>query len=96
MAQEWAVSFYKSKAWEDCRFAFLQSKFGLCERCGGAASIVHHKVRLTPQNINNPDVTLNWNNLEALCQECHNEEHHSTNATADGLCFDESGDLILC
>lgn len=94
MAQEWAVSFYKSKAWEDCRYSFLQSKCFICERCGGAAVIAHHKIRLTPENINNPNITLNWEKLEALCQDCHNEEHHGMDVTAEGLMFDEHGDLV--
>lgn len=36
---------------------------------------MHHKVRLTPANINNPNVALNWNNLELLCEDCHKDEH---------------------
>jgi 5-methylcytosine-specific restriction endonuclease McrA len=39
------------------------------------AEIVHHKVHLTPENINDPSVSLAWENLEALCRECHAEEH---------------------
>ena len=95
MAQEWATWFYNSKAWEDCRLAFLKSKFFICERCGGAATIAHHKTYLTPKNINDPNVTLNWDNLEALCQDCHNREHQSKySATREDVMFDENGDLI--
>ena len=95
MAQEWAIDFYNSKAWEDCRLAFMRSKFFICERCGGAATIAHHKTYLTPANINNPDITLNWENLEALCQDCHNKEHQSKySATREDVMFDENGDLI--
>ena len=36
---------------------------------------VHHKIRLTPENIKDPQVALNWNNLELLCKDCHNQEH---------------------
>lgn len=96
MAKEWAERFYASGAWKRCRLAFLQSKFFICEKCGGAATIAHHKEYLTPGNINDPDVTLNWDNLEALCQDCHNAEHHGSKegVTAEGLMFDENGDLI--
>ena len=94
MAKDWAIDFYNSKAWEDCRLAFMRSKFFICERCGGAATIAHHKTYLTPANINNPDITLNWENLELLCQDCHNKEHSCTDVTAEGLAFDENGDLI--
>ena len=97
--KEWAKSFYKSKAWRDCREGYIQSVHGLCERClekdkHVPGKIVHHKEILTPENINNPDITLNWDYLELLCQDCHNKEHHSTDVTAEGLCFNEHGELV--
>lgn len=94
MAKEWAIAFYKSKAWQDCRDAYFVCRYGLCERCGRPGKIVHHKMCLTPQNINDPDITLNWSNLELVCQDCHNEEHHCADATVEGLMFDENGDLV--
>lgn len=93
MARDFALSFYKSKAWQDCRDAFFVSRFGLCERCGKPGMIVHHKIKLTPENINSPSVTLNWENLELLCIDCHNREHGGA-STAEGLAFDENGNLI--
>lgn len=90
----WAEWFYKSRGWVECRLAFLTSKFFICERCQGAATIAHHKEYLIPQTVNDPEVTLNWGNLEALCQECHNIEHHGGSCTADGLMFDADGDLV--
>ncbi|HHT71895.1 MAG TPA: HNH endonuclease [Firmicutes bacterium] len=71
----WAEKFYKSKAWRQCRHAYSSSQHGLCERCGSAGWIVHHKIYLTPGNINSPEITLNWINLELLCLDCHNREH---------------------
>ena len=95
MAQPWAEWFYLSKTWTDCRLAFLRSKFFICERCGAPATIVHHKEYLTPNNINDPNVTLNWSNLESLCQDCHNREHQSKHsATREDVMFDENGDLV--
>jgi 5-methylcytosine-specific restriction endonuclease McrA len=90
----WAESFYKSKAWQQCREAYFICRHGLCERCGRPGKIVHHKIYLTPQNINDPDISLNWDNLELVCHDCHNEEHHGTDATAEGLMFNENGDLV--
>ena len=90
----WARRFYKSRAWRQCRDAFFTAKHGLCERCGGPGKIVHHKVYLTPQNIDNPAVSLNWHNLELLCQDCHTREHHKGDAVVDGLMFDEDGNLV--
>ena len=37
--------------------------------------IVHHKIALTPDNINDPSVSLSWDNLELLCRDCHGKEH---------------------
>lgn len=96
MAKEWATWFYNSKAWEECRLAFLQSKFFICERCGAPAIIAHHKKYLTPKNINDPEITLNWDNLEALCQDCHNKEHMGKGATREDVMFGENGDLMPC
>ena len=93
--QSWVRAFYKSKAWQATRDAYYVAKHGLCERCGGPGKIVHHRVYLTPANIHDPNVTLNWENLELLCQDCHNEEHHGSEATADGLTFDDDGNLVM-
>jgi len=92
--QPWARAFYKSAAWQKCREAYIAFRHGLCERCGAGGKIVHHKVYLTPANVNDPAVTLNFDNLELLCQDCHNAEHHGTGPVADGLAFDEDGNLV--
>ena len=77
---EFADAFYKSWPWKRCRAAYLASVGGLCERCAKLGLIVpadqvHHKTKLTPANLDDPAVTLNWDNLEALCFDCHQEEH---------------------
>ncbi|MDF2985724.1 MAG: endonuclease [Eubacterium sp.] len=74
MAQKFSKWFYISKAWLECRAAYIKSVFGLCEICGKPGYIVHHKNKLTPQNINDPSVTLNWSNLEYVCLDCHNKD----------------------
>ena len=78
--KEYAKDFYNSEAWRACRTSYAKSVGMLCERClkKGLISpgdIVHHKIRIKPENINDPSVTLNWKNLELLCIECHNREH---------------------
>ena len=95
MAREFAKAFYKSKAWQRCREGYIQSVFGLCERCGKPGLIVHHKELLTPDNINDPNITLNWNLLEYLCLECHNKEHFGeSEPTREDVVFNEYGELI--
>lgn len=76
MAKEWAESFYLSKSWIHTREAYMVSQQRICERCGEPAKICHHRKWLTKNNIQDPYITLGWRNLEALCQDCHNKEHH--------------------
>ena len=76
----WAETFYKSKAWQACRAGYMNKVGGLCEDCLAngiytPAEIVHHKVELTPENINDPAIALSWSNLKAVCRECHAIEH---------------------
>ncbi len=80
MAQAFSRAFYNSQAWKSCRDAYRRSKSGLCERCLKRGIIkpgaeVHHIRPLTPDNIGNPNVTLNWDNLELLCKDCHAAQH---------------------
>ena len=89
-SEHFARQFYMSWPWIKCARSYKQSKGGLCERCWskGIVSVgeeVHHKVKLTPENINDPDVSLNWNNLELLCKKCHLEEHRGTRWRTDAL-----------
>lgn len=95
MAKDYARKFYASAAWIRTQAAYMKSQNYICERCGGAACIVHHKKHITPGNINNPEITLNWDNLEAVCQDCHNKEHFGKNGSCiQGLRFSTNGDLI--
>ena len=91
--KKWAEAFYLSKAWEHTREAYLKSQHNICERCGEPAKICHHRTWLTRDNINNPYITLCWDNLEALCQECHNKEHHKHKPKLR-YSFDAEGNII--
>ena len=79
-APEQQRAFYHSRAWQRCRSEYLASVGGLCERCEAKgiirpAYIVHHKEYISIANITDPSVLLSFDNLEALCQSCHNAEH---------------------
>lgn len=94
----WAERFYGSASWHACRDGFLASRHGLCERCSARgdavpAKIAHHRIALTPVNISDPMVALNWDNLEALCQDCHNREHHGSGVPRRYR-FDEDGNVL--
>lgn len=88
----WAKRFYLSAAWIHTRAAYLMAHDYLCERCGEPARIVHHKRYITRNNIDDTDITLSWNNLEALCQDCHNKEHHKRASTLRYR-FDAEGNI---
>lgn len=100
LAKEFSKKFYKSKAWQKCRDGYIASVNGLCEECLKENKItpgyiVHHKVELTPDNINNPDITLNWDNLEYCCQDCHNKiTFGEAKVIREGLKFNEFGEVV--
>ena len=76
----WAEAFYKSKAWQNCREGYAKKCGYLCESCVRQGlhvrgEIVHHKVPLTPENISDASVALNWDNLELVCRDCHAQRH---------------------
>jgi len=61
------------RSWARIRAAFLSAN-PLCELCKQdgrltPATLVHHKRKLTDGGTND------WNNLQALCQECHSRLH---------------------
>ena len=70
----------------------------MCERCKARGIykpgyIVLHKEYITPGNISNPNITLTLDNLEYVCEDCHNKEHHR-NDKKKRYAFDEAGNLI--
>lgn len=80
MSTEWANQFYKTTMWQKTRAAYISYRRGLCERCMKNGIIragveVHHIKPLTQKNINDPNITLNWDNLMLLCPTCHDEIH---------------------
>lgn len=94
--REFAKSFYQSRAWQETRRAYAKSVGMLCENClaGGIytpGKVVHHVVHLTPENIHNAAITLNWQNLKFVCQDCHAKEHRTE--STDRYCFDEDGNI---
>lgn len=91
--REFARLFYQSKSWKGTRKSYFNYKYGLCERCGKPGNIVHHKIHLTPRNINNVNITLSFDNLELLCRECHGIEHEGKVNHTGEVYFDEKGNV---
>jgi len=78
--KKFAESFYKSAAWQSCRDTAIRRDRFLCVDClkqgrHSPAEEVHHIVPITPENINDPEITLNLSNLVSLCRECHKARH---------------------
>ena len=101
MSREFAKAFYHSPAWRRVRDAYMKDGQGLCERClrNGRyrpAVIVHHKVHLTPENIHDPRISLDFDNLERLCRDCHAKEHPEIygEVRQTRWAFDEEGNMV--
>jgi 5-methylcytosine-specific restriction endonuclease McrA len=85
-------NFYKSDAWKLAREIKIRQAGGRCERCGGVGEEVHHRKRLNVDNVKDVSVSINPENLELLCKECHNKEHKRFNKEKS---FDKEGNLII-
>lgn len=78
VAKDFADGFYHSRKWKRCRESYIRYRVsvdgGMCEECREQMGyIVHHKEHITERNINNPDVTMGFPNLEYVCKECHDK-----------------------
>jgi len=70
---------------------------GVCERCFAMgrmtpAKLVHHKVHLSPSNINDQSITLSYDNMQRLCQDCHAYVHSGNQEPR--VEFDDAGNPI--
>jgi hypothetical protein len=100
MAQEFAKPFYNSKAWKECRASFIAKRIavdgGMCMTCCQELGlIVHHKIWLTPENIKDPMIALNHDNLKYDCQTCHNQEKEGKEPEPPRYFFGEGGEIFL-
>lgn len=76
----------------------MQRDSYLCRRCFAPAEEVHHITHLTEENINDVSISLNPENLMALCRDCHQREHSHDRASGNlkqkvlgDVWFDENG-----
>lgn len=67
------VQFRNSSAWHKLRQKKLQDTHYTCEECGGIATDVHHIISLA----DDWNQRLNYNNLQALCDQCHRRKEIS-------------------
>lgn len=72
--------FYCSKAWRDLSYNLKLQAYGKCNRCGETLMdfsklIGHHTIELNEVNVDDPNISLNPEQIEVICHTCHNKEH---------------------
>lgn len=90
--------FYHSAAWARAKEAKRMQARGICERCGKAGYEVHHVIPLTDENVDDPNISLNLDNLQLLCTACHNavrDEEERAKGIRRDYYFDEKGDMVF-
>lgn len=71
----WQIKFYNSKPWITLRNRIRSAKRMRCDMCGRlihSKSIVDHIIEIDETNYQDESITLNEDNLQLLCLECHN------------------------
>lgn len=80
MALDPIHAFYCSRAYLSLAQACKVASGGVCARCGEVFDLgelrPHHIVELNLDNIDDVNITLNPQNIEVLCEQCHNAAHH--------------------
>lgn len=77
--------FYKSDKWEAFRQIIIDQRtdadgFIHCAQCGKPILkkydlVIHHKMELSEDNVNDYSISLNPDNVECVCFKCHNKLH---------------------
>lgn len=97
------VKFYKSYKWKQVRAAYFKKAKGLCEICLSKGiikqgEIVHHKIEMDSETINDPKLALGFDNLQLVCRDCHAEIHDMKkkySGTSKRYKVDELGHVVL-
>lgn len=81
MAEQWASKLYNSQAWKRLRSSIIAARGSRCQMCGrlmldDSQLVAHHVVELTPDNVDNPRIALNPDNIQIICKDCHDVVHH--------------------
>ena len=97
--REFAKEFYHSLAWIKTRDYVLKRDLHLCQECLKKgkltpAKAVHHIIHLSPENIGDPHISLDPNNLESVCQDCHAELHREYRGD-ERFYIDEFGEIQI-
>lgn len=85
--------FYRGDDWKIARAMKIAAVGGRCDKCGAVGIKVHHIIHLTPENVTDPSISLNQDNLLLLFNECHNKEHGRLEGSSN-YGFDAEGNLF--
>ena len=79
------AEFYRSKAWEKLIATLKLERLDadgniICAYCGRPIvrkydCIAHHRIELTDDNVNDPTISLNPDNIDLIHFRCHNQIH---------------------
>ena len=74
------TDFYTSNIWSEFRRNLILERGIRCEHCGelilqSHEVILHHKIFLTEENVNDYEISLNPENIMIVHHKCHNEIH---------------------
>ena len=72
--------FYTSREWSEFRRRVILERGQVCEHCGQPILspydlILHHKIFLTEENVNDYEISLNPLHIQIVHHRCHNEIH---------------------
>ena len=81
VGKEWAFLQFKSLG--DVDLLFTEQVFYL--KGVRSCFIIHHKEYLDTGHINDPNVTLNWENLERYARTAQQEHHGSGEGNREGV-----------
>lgn len=87
-------AFYHTKEWKKAKEDVLQRDHHLCVLCGKPGFIVHHIKPLTEDNVSDPSISLSSDNLETLCEACHNTIHFGHKRPKKRCRFDQFGRIM--
>lgn len=75
-------SFYASEKWQRFRTATIAERGSKCETCGKMIAnpkeceVDHYPIELTPENVDDANISLNPQNVKVKCHDCHNKRHN--------------------
>lgn len=87
--------FYDSKAWKKAKELTFNLACGICAKCGGVGTEVHHIIPLTLSNYQDLKIALDQSNLMLLCKSCHDSMRaEQLDGIRSDITFDDNGNVV--